>query len=113
MAHRTVFASSYVRDHATLQAAAASFPIVSFRDEGSAASNVLTEQRQALDASWAGGNTLSSRFDAFRQLDEQARADWLAHVMEIGRAHVCTPVTNAQLVCRLLLEKKKENKDKK
>src|SRR3546814_9769144 len=26
---------------------------------------------------------------------------------EIGRAHVCTPVNNAQLVCRLLLEKKK------
>src|SRR3546814_4987098 len=25
---------------------------------------------------------------------------------EIGRAHVRTPVTNAQLVCRLLLEKK-------
>src|SRR3546814_4823042 len=24
----------------------------------------------------------------------------------IGRAHVCTPVTNAQLVCRPLLEKK-------
>src|SRR3546814_5034503 len=28
---------------------------------------------------------------------------------EIGRAHVCTPVTNAQLVCRLLLEKKKHS----
>src|SRR3546814_3964932 len=26
---------------------------------------------------------------------------------QIGRAHVCTPVTNAQLVCRLLLENKK------
>src|SRR3546814_3379424 len=26
---------------------------------------------------------------------------------EIGRAHVCTPVTNAHLVCRLLLAKKK------
>src|SRR3546814_7925054 len=26
--------------------------------------------------------------------------------LKIGRAHVCTPVTNAQLVCRLLLEKK-------
>src|SRR3546814_2254721 len=26
-------------------------------------------------------------------------------VAEIGRAHVCTPVTNAHLVCRLLLEK--------
>src|SRR3546814_5490717 len=25
----------------------------------------------------------------------------------IGRAHVCTPVTNAHLVCRLLVEKKK------
>src|SRR3546814_962137 len=28
---------------------------------------------------------------------------------EIGRAHVCTPVTNAHLVCRLLLAKKKKN----
>src|SRR3546814_9168624 len=28
---------------------------------------------------------------------------------EIGRAHVCTPVTNAKLVCRLLLEKNKHN----
>src|SRR3546814_7335700 len=26
---------------------------------------------------------------------------------EIGRAHVCTPVTNAHLLCRLLLENKK------
>src|SRR3546814_6863568 len=26
---------------------------------------------------------------------------------EIGRAHVCTPVTNAHIVCRLLLEKRK------
>src|SRR3546814_8358465 len=29
---------------------------------------------------------------------------------QIGRAHVCTPVTNAHLVCRLLLEKKKQIK---
>src|SRR3546814_9939371 len=28
--------------------------------------------------------------------------------VEIGRAHVCTPVPNAHLVCRLLLEKKKK-----
>src|SRR3546814_2192972 len=27
---------------------------------------------------------------------------------QIGRAHVCTPVTNAHLVCRLLLDKKKQ-----
>src|SRR3546814_9466288 len=29
------------------------------------------------------------------------------HIVEIGRAHVCTPVTTAHLVCRLLLEQKK------
>src|SRR3546814_5919515 len=32
---------------------------------------------------------------------------------EIGRAHVRTPVTNAHLVCRLLLEKKKRTHNKK
>src|SRR3546814_3390385 len=29
---------------------------------------------------------------------------------EIGGAHVCTPVNNAHLVCRLLLEKKNKKK---
>src|SRR3546814_7738763 len=29
-----------------------------------------------------------------------------AYHPQIGRAHVCTPVTNAHLVCRLLLEQK-------
>src|SRR3546814_3160602 len=33
-------------------------------------------------------------------------------VVEIGRAHVCTPVTNATLVCRIMLEKKKKYKHK-
>src|SRR3546814_15487582 len=33
---------------------------------------------------------------------------WIFLAMEIGRAHVSTPVTNAHLVCRLLLEKKKK-----
>src|SRR3546814_4023030 len=32
----------------------------------------------------------------------------VAAAPEIGRAHVRTPVTNAHLVCRLLLEKKKK-----
>src|SRR3546814_4359599 len=40
--------------------------------------------------------------DPRRRLVEEEHA-WLA---EIGRAHVCTPVTNAHLVCRLLPEKK-------
>src|SRR3546814_6562523 len=30
-----------------------------------------------------------------------------AEIVEIGRAHVCTPVTNAHIVCRLLLDNKK------
>src|SRR3546814_8339344 len=44
-----------------------------------------------------------------RQLHVEPRAviEGADHV-EIGRAHVCTPVTNAHLVCRLLLEKKKK-----
>src|SRR3546814_4509547 len=29
-------------------------------------------------------------------------------IPQIGRAHVCTPVTHAHLVCRLLLEKNNE-----
>src|SRR3546814_7132584 len=33
-----------------------------------------------------------------------------ARGFEIGRAHVLTPVTNAQLVCRLLIDKTKNNK---
>src|SRR3546814_4176101 len=38
----------------------------------------------------------------------EARTEELARLIaletEIGRAHVCTPVTNAHLVCRLMLE---------
>src|SRR3546814_10740263 len=34
----------------------------------------------------------------------------LALKLKIGRAHVCTPVANAHLVCRLLLKKNTKNK---
>src|SRR3546814_2359799 len=37
-------------------------------------------------------------------LDDEYRA------RKIGRAHVCTPVTNPHLVCRLMLEKKNSRK---
>src|SRR3546814_7611010 len=37
-------------------------------------------------------------------LDAQ-RNGGVAALPQIGRAHVCTPVTNAPIVCRLLLEK--------
>src|SRR3546814_9136012 len=48
-------------------------------------------------------------WEAFKPESEPRRVirrDELARE-KIGRAHVCTPVTNAHLVCRLLLEKKK------
>src|SRR3546814_6499038 len=38
---------------------------------------------------------------------ELTLSDHERSLLEIGRAHVCTPVTNAHIVCRLLLEKKK------
>src|SRR3546814_8412252 len=44
------------------------------------------------------------RFDLW--VDSETGAT-IAVPAKIGRAHVSTPVTNAHLVCRLLLEKKK------
>jgi ParB family chromosome partitioning protein len=78
MAQNIVFDSSYIRDHSTLRASAAQFPIFAFRDEGSMASQTIEDQRQALDTSWVGHPTLSERFDAFRALDDQARGGWVA-----------------------------------
>src|SRR3546814_3148202 len=40
-------------------------------------------------------------------IDQKGNAACGGRAGKIGRAHVCTPVTNAHLVCRLLLEKKK------
>src|SRR3546814_3038592 len=40
------------------------------------------------------------------RLHQGPHRDLLALGEQIGRAHVWTPVTNAHLVCRLLLEKK-------
>src|SRR3546814_3749303 len=40
--------------------------------------------------------------------DRAADAYRLLDANQIGRAHVRTPVTNAHLVCRLLLDKKKK-----
>src|SRR3546814_9883532 len=43
----------------------------------------------------------------WRDVSWVARRAWL----KIGRAHVGTPVTNAHLVCSVLLEKKKKRND--
>src|SRR3546814_5344029 len=45
------------------------------------------------------GERATSHNVRFRSLPERRLVEG-----EIGRAHVCTPVTNAHLVCRLMLE---------
>src|SRR3546814_2055197 len=60
---------------------------------------------------WPGGGAGRRRFSKADKDSNQARrvcqrADLPAASRKIGRDHVLTPVTNAQLVCRLLLEKK-------
>src|SRR3546814_5923185 len=44
------------------------------------------------------------------EVETKLRPERATPTGEIGRAHVCTPVTNAHIVCRLLLEKKTSNK---
>src|SRR3546814_16810282 len=58
----------------------------------------------------AGGTRLAQRHGELRH---PGRRRALARRIgkEIGRAHVCTPVANAHLVCRLLLEKKNTSND--
>src|SRR3546814_8648180 len=63
----------------------------------------VDEQGQRLDADATGKLVDRHR----RGLVEDARKQRvMTALLKIGRAHVCTPVTNAHLVCRLLLEKK-------
>ncbi|MEO5599083.1 MAG: ParB/RepB/Spo0J family partition protein [Novosphingobium sp.] len=77
MAQKIVYPHARLEDHSTLKAEQASFPLVGFRDEESLASVQIEEQRQSLDQSWAGHETMSARFDAFRQLSDEARAAWI------------------------------------
>src|SRR3546814_8887176 len=61
---------------------------------------IMGEQGQAMM-----GTATASGADRARVAAAQAIACPL--LAEIGRAHVCTPATNAHLVCSLLLEQKK------
>src|SRR3546814_9946494 len=45
---------------------------------------------------------------AYNRAQYMAERRQMMQAWEIGRAHVCTPVTNAHLVCRLLLEQKNQ-----
>src|SRR3546814_2843783 len=52
------------------------------------------------------GRRLFSLSQMRRPNSPQTWKDIFMANIQIGRAHVCTPVTNAHLVCRLLLDKK-------
>src|SRR3546814_3353973 len=74
----------------------------------------LLTRRHLLQGGLAlGADSLAPQLPAFAQTAEPrlltagpGEAQLLPSGQQIGRAHVCTPVTNAHLVCRLLLEKK-------
>src|SRR3546814_2896420 len=63
-----------------------------------------TQDKGAMSSCLAAAERIVAAVD---ELLATASAMQVADELEIGRAHVCTPVTNAQLVCRLLLVKKK------
>src|SRR3546814_7890417 len=48
--------------------------------------------------------------DRARDAGGECRANAQFDFMKIGSAHVCTLVTNAHIVCRLLLDKKKQHR---
>src|SRR3546814_8199470 len=58
-------------------------------------------------AVWSRASPYPSRIHSFaRSLLVRTSASGILDAWEIGRAHVLTPVTNAHIVCRLMLEKK-------
>src|SRR3546814_10668876 len=64
---------------------------------------------KALAANAKAGQTMQAIWPHFAsyKLPTLVKADEIDWSGTIGRAHVCTPVTNAHLVCRLLVAKKK------
>src|SRR3546814_3642674 len=65
-----------------------------------------TPRDQALQAINQELAAIAQRVERLRVQTRLIRSKDLRDPKQIGRAHVCTPVTNAQLVCRLLLVKK-------
>src|SRR3546814_8895002 len=60
-------------------------------------------------AAWMRTSMPILKYTCARPVSWQTGRRACAASLQIGRAHVCTPVTNAPHVCRLLLEKKPYN----
>src|SRR3546814_1662495 len=61
-------------------------------------SNIITSCSYLRSAPCNGGSVFLGSRDC-------STSNGMSCASKIGREHVCTPVTNAQLVCRILLEK--------
>src|SRR3546814_3542729 len=83
----------------------------------SAFATVAPLQLRVLEQAGPAGRNLASSLNIAAFNLGNALGAWVGGVtiehgpglaaLQIGRAHVCTPVTNAHLVCRLLTEKTK------
>src|SRR3546814_4703705 len=73
------------------------------RSEGSPEAKVLLIGR---DISLNGKITACDKVIVEGKVEADLPDSRFVEIAEIGRAHVCTPVTNAPIVCRLLLEQK-------
>ncbi|MBA3881031.1 MAG: chromosome partitioning protein ParB, partial [Sphingobium sp.] len=65
----------------TLRAPVPAGPIAGFEAKDAPASIALAELRSGLDESWRGGADVTSRFDLYRALPDEARAAWLGYVV--------------------------------
>src|SRR3546814_5691873 len=79
------------------------------RGQGRRLTEWLESTQSGVDANRALVEKLRTALDNTHQdatrITEGAGPLLVTALLQIGRAHVCTPVTNAHLVCRLLLEK--------
>src|SRR3546814_7320348 len=78
---------------------------------GNAGDGLITEEINRLSAQNLDTTDKIATLEARLVIYQNTLIEKYAAMEQIGRAHVRTPVTNAHLVCRLLLEKKK-NKTK-
>jgi ParB family transcriptional regulator, chromosome partitioning protein len=65
----------------SLAALPPSNPVFDFRTPDAATTIAAAEAAEALDRSWAQGDTRGDRFDRFRALPDESRAAWLGHAV--------------------------------
>ena len=65
----------------SLVASPPSDPVLGFKTPEAAATVATAEANEALERGWSEATTRAGRFDAFRMLDEEARAAWLGHAV--------------------------------